>query len=54
MRGKPLWLCSNGHEALWTNAEACPFCAALAEIRKLARELATLRLEKTKTPERKT
>jgi len=46
MKGKSLRLCAKGHEALWTSMEVCPFCAALAEVQKLARELAALRLEK--------
>jgi hypothetical protein len=34
-----LHLCAQGHEALWTQEEPCPFCAALMEVRRLAREL---------------
>jgi len=53
MRGKPLRLCAQGHEALWTEAEACPFCAALAEVVRLKKELAAVRKEQGKGKEGK-
>jgi len=38
MRGQPLKLCSHGHQAIWYRGGACPFCAALAEIKLLKAE----------------